>query len=109
MEKQITPIAVAMTKTALVGHLAEQCGLSRGEVARVLDSLGDTMQAHLVQGGAGVFTLPGVLKLAAVDKPATPARQGRNPLTGEMTTFKAKPASRAVKARVLKRLKDAVA
>jgi nucleoid DNA-binding protein len=39
-----------------------------------------------------------------VKKPATPARKGRNPFTGEEITIKAKPASRKVRARALRAL-----
>jgi len=54
----------------------------------------------------GEFTIPGLMKITTVKKPATKARKGINPFTGEETTFKAKPASVAVKVRPLKKLKD---
>jgi nucleoid DNA-binding protein len=41
-----------------------------------------------------------------VKKPATKARKGINPFTGEETVFKAKPASTTVKVRPLKKLKE---
>ena len=41
-------------------------------------------------------------------KPATKARQGTNPFTGEAMTFKAKPARKIVRARPVKAAKDAV-
>jgi nucleoid DNA-binding protein len=44
------------------------------------------------------------VKLKTVNKPATPARKGRNPFTGEEMMFKAKPASRKVRARALRNL-----
>jgi nucleoid DNA-binding protein len=50
--------------------------------------------------------LPGVLKIRIVHRPARKARQGRNPQTGEPIMIKAKPASKAVKAQVLKNLKE---
>ena len=46
--------------------------------------------------GNGLFTLPGLLKLKVVKRPATKAREGINPFTGEKMTFKAKPASKKV-------------
>ena len=55
-----------------------------------------------------MFTIPGLMKLRVVKKPATKARKGINPFTGEEMMFKAKPASKAVKATVLKGLKDMV-
>jgi nucleoid DNA-binding protein len=42
-------------------------------------------------------------------KPATKARKGINPFTGEATTFAAKPARTMVKVRPLKKLKDMTA
>ena len=56
----------------------------------------------------GMFTLPGLGKITVVKKPATKARKGINPFTGEPTVFKAKPARKVVKIRALKNLKDAV-
>ena len=48
------------------------------------------------------------MKLTVVRKPATKARKGINPFTGEEATFKAKPARNVVKVRPLKNLKDMV-
>ena len=56
----------------------------------------------------GVFAVPGLVKLKIVKKPATKARKGINPFTQEPMTFKAKPASKKVKALVLKNLKEMV-
>ena len=58
--------------------------------------------------GPGVFTLPGLLKVKRVEKPATKARQGRNPQTGEIITIQAKPKRTVVKALPLKALKEMV-
>jgi nucleoid DNA-binding protein len=46
------------------------------------------------------------MKVTTVKKPARKARKGINPFTGEATTFKAKPASIAVKVRPLKKMKE---
>jgi hypothetical protein len=56
----------------------------------------------------GVVVVPGIVKLRAVDKPATPERQGVDPFTKQPKTFAAKPASKKVKASPLKNIKDAV-
>ena len=55
------------------------------------------------------FTLPGLIKIEVKWKPATKARKDINPLTGEETIFKAKPARNVVKIRPLKKVKDMVA
>ena len=59
--------------------------------------------------GPGQITLAGLMKVVAVRKPATKARKGVNPFTGEPTIFKAKPARNVVKIRPLKKVKDLVA
>ena len=64
------------------------------------------MHRHLKKRSAGTFTLPGLAKFSVSVKKATKARKGRNPFTGEMTTFKAKPARRVVKIRALKGVKE---
>ena len=46
------------------------------------------------------------MKVEVKKKPATKARKGINPFTGEETVFKAKPARRVIKIRPLKKLKD---
>jgi DNA-binding protein HU-beta len=55
------------------------------------------------------FVLPGFAKFVVVKKPARPAREGINPFTTEKQKFAAKPASKGVRARAVKALKDAVA
>ena len=57
---------------------------------------------------SGEFTIPGFAKFSVVKKPATEARTGINPFTKEPMEFKAKPASKTVKAQPLKVAKDAV-
>lgn len=94
------------TKTQILDAIAAATELSRKQVAAVLDSLGEVIEAHLKKNGAGEFVLPGLLKISSLRKPATKARKGINPFTKEEVTFKAKPASSVVKVRPLKKLKD---
>ena len=72
----------------------------------MFDSLQGVIRKSL--RGAGLFTLPGLLKMKVVKKPATPARQGINPFTKETVMFKAKPASKKVRVLPLKGLKKLV-
>ena len=58
------------------------------------------------KNGVGEFTIPALMKLSVKHKPATKARKGTNPFTGEEMMFKAKPAKRVVKVRPLKKLKE---
>ena len=107
--KSIKSVKTAMTKSELLTTLADAAELNKKQVGTVMEHLAEVIHAHLGKGSAGSFTLPGLLKLQVVRKPAVKARKGVNPFTGEETMFKAKPARNVVKARVLKRLKDAVA
>ena len=97
----------APTKSEILNHIAKDTGLSRKEINSVLDSLNVCMRKSLRKNE--LFTLPGLLKLKVVKKPATKARKGVNPFTGEEMMFKAKPASKRVRALPLKGLKTMVA
>jgi nucleoid DNA-binding protein len=96
------------SKSDVQATIAEHVGISKKEVAGVFDVMGRLISADLKKGNAGVFNVPGLMKVTVVRKPATPARKGTNPFTGEPTVFKAKPARNVVKVRPLKALKDMV-
>jgi nucleoid DNA-binding protein len=98
----------AITKSAIFQELADQTGLSRKQVAAVFEALGGLIKRELGKKGAGVFTVPGLLKLKTKRKPATKARPGKNPFTGAEIMIKAKPAQTVVRAVPLKALKDMV-
>lgn len=106
--KKVAAVSQAMTKTQIMTSIAESTQLSRKQVQAVMDELGSLIEAHVKKKSVGNFTLPGLLKLKVVDKPATKARKGVNPFTGEETVFKAKPASRKVKVIALSKLKGMV-
>ncbi|MDP3850678.1 MAG: HU family DNA-binding protein [Luteolibacter sp.] len=106
MAKKITPVKDRLSKTQIVDQIAGDTELTRKQVAAVLDSLSDVIEAHIKKNAVGEFVLPGLLKISTVRKPAVKARKGINPFTKEEVTFKAKPASTAVKVRPLKKLKD---
>ena len=101
-----TPGDKPLTKTQLYKTLAEATGLARKDVVEVLDQLEAEMAASLKKHGE--FNLLSLAKMKVKKKPATKARKGVNPFTGEPTTFKAKPASKVVKILPLKNLKDHV-
>jgi DNA-binding protein HU-beta len=96
----------APTKSEVLTQISKDTSLSRKQVSSVFDSLGGVIKKSL--RGNGLFTLPGLLKLKVVKKPATKAREGVNPFTGEKMTFKAKPASKKVRVLPLKNLKAMV-
>lgn len=96
------------TKSEIMTSIAETTELSRKEVASVFDALNDLIQDNLKPRGPGTFSVPGLMKIRVNKKPATKARKGINPFTGEPTIFKAKPARKVVKVLPLKNLKDMV-
>jgi len=100
--------AKAMTKTEILNALADSTGLNKKEIASVFEELGTLIGKNLGRRGPGVFNVPGLMKVKVVRKPATKARKGINPFTGEETMFKAKPARNVVKVLPLKGLKDMV-
>jgi len=103
------PIKEVLSKSALVAHLSKATAIPAKDVRAVLAALENTVQGSVSKKGAGVFTLPGLLKITAVSVPAKPRRKGINPFTKEEQWFAAKPASVKLKARPLKKLKDAAA
>ena len=105
---KVTAVKQPMTKAQLLSAIAEETGLTRKQIADVVDSLSGQIQRHVKKRGPGTFTLPGLLKIKTVRKPARKERKGRNPFTGEETTFAAKPAHTVVKIQPLKGLKDMV-
>jgi nucleoid DNA-binding protein len=99
-------MATQMTKSQLVEKIAAETELSKSQVKGVLESLTTVGYKELKK--QGVFVVPGFAKFVVVKKPATKARNGTNPFTGEAMVFKAKPASKVVRARPVKAAKDAV-
>ena len=97
-----------MSKSEITAALCESTGLTKAQVTSVFDSLFALVGKNIGSGGPGIFTLPGLLKIKVVRKPATPARTGINPFTKQETTFKAKPARNVVKLQALKTLKALV-
>lgn len=95
----------SLSKSEIFASLSESTGLTKAQVASLFDSLSTLVGKNIGDGGPGIFTLPGLLKIKVVRKPATPARTGINPFTKQETTFKAKPARNVVKLQALKTLK----
>jgi nucleoid DNA-binding protein len=96
-----------LTKTEIYANIAESTGLTKKQVSEVFDALNDQIEKQLVGRSAPeIFTLPGIAKISVQKKAATKEREGINPFTGENIIIKAKPASKVVKIRPLKKLKD---
>ena len=98
--------SAAPTKSQTLATIAEKTGVSKKDAGAVLDALGGIVKKSVK--GNGSYTVPGLMKITVVKKPATKARKGVNPFTGQEMMFKAKPARNVIKIRALKALKDAV-
>ncbi|MFV2068811.1 MAG: HU family DNA-binding protein [Pirellulales bacterium] len=96
------------TKTEIYSNIAVATDLTKKDVGAVFDALAVQIKKSVGRGGPKAFTIPGLCKIVVQHKPATKARKGTNPFTGEPTVFKAKPARNIVKIRPLKNLKDMV-
>jgi nucleoid DNA-binding protein len=106
--KATTAIQDKYTKTQILNTISENTGLARKDVSSVLDELGVLIERHIKKRGVGEFTLPGLLKIKAVKRPARPARKNvPNPFRpGEFMDIPKKPATTRVKVLPLKKLKE---
>ena len=91
-------MAKPKTKSEILAGIAEAAGMSKKQAAAALDALLDMAY----KGAKDGFTLPGLGKLALVQRKA---RKGRNPATGAEIMI---PAKKVVKFRVAKAAKDAI-
>lgn len=100
--------STSLSKSALINAVVEanENEVSRKQVKAILESLTDIAYKELKKNG--IFTMPGFAKFRVVKKPATKAREGINPFTKQPMTFAAKPASKSVRARPIKAIKDAL-
>ena len=90
--------AKPMTKSDLVGMLAEKSELTKKQITEILTLLAETAYKEAKNG----FTLPGLGKLVIVKRKA---RIGRNPATGAEIKI---PAKTVLKFKIAKACKDAV-
>ncbi|WP_439102329.1 HU family DNA-binding protein [Congregibacter sp.] len=106
VKKPAPALKEKMTKTQVMASIADSTGLTKKQVGDVMTELETLIERSIKKRAVGEFTLPGLMKITTVKKPAVKARKGINPFTGEETMFKAKPASVAVKVRPLKKMKE---
>ena len=107
-KKSTSAITEKYTKTAILAEIAQNTDLSKKQVDAVLNELATLIERHVKKRGVGEFTLPGLLKIKAVKKPAQPARKNvPNPFRpGEFMDIAKKPASTRIKVLPLKKLKE---
>jgi len=103
--KKMKPVKTKLSKSQMFEALAEDSGVTKSEVKKVWGSLERLIEASICERGYGQFTLPGLMKVTTVRRPAIKARRGINPFTKEEIWFKAKPATTGVRIRALKKMK----
>jgi nucleoid DNA-binding protein len=96
------------TKSEVYSIIADNTGLTRKQVSEVFDITKEIIAKDLKKSGPEAVNLAGMMKVTVQRKPATRARKGINPFTGEPTVFKAKPARNVLKIRPLKAMKELV-
>jgi nucleoid DNA-binding protein len=106
VSKKTTAIRERFSKTQIISELAANSDLTRKQVNTLLTELATLVERHVKKRSVGEFVLAGLIKIHTVKRPAKKAYNGINPFTGKATTFKARPASVAVKVHALKGLKD---
>jgi DNA-binding protein HU-beta len=97
---------MALTQTQFADEVAERAGLTRSEAKRALVALEEVILEQI--GNAEKVKIGGIVQLTVRVKPATKARLGRNPATGEEITIGPKPASVDVRARALAKAKNSL-
>ena len=107
-DKQAATAKKPLNKTEILAALSEATGLTKQQVTGVFDELASLVKKNLAEQGPGVFTIPDLLQIKVVRKPATEEHKGVNPFTKEEMTIKAKPATNSVKLVPLKGLKAMV-
>ena len=93
--------AKPMSKTKIVGHLAEKCAIPKKVSALFFEEL-FKLAVRECKGAAGKFVVPSIGRAVKAHRKA---RMGRNPQTGEAIKIKAKT---VVRLRAAKAFKDAV-
>ncbi|OGI27582.1 MAG: hypothetical protein A2359_04620 [Candidatus Moranbacteria bacterium RIFOXYB1_FULL_43_19] len=88
-----------MKKKELVEAIVAKTEMAKKDVITVLETMTEVVKSTVTKEAVEI---PGVVK---IEKKHRAARMGRNPMTGESISI---PAKTVLKARVLKKLKDAV-
>jgi len=104
---KISPVATKQTKGEIFTAIAERVSVDKKVVRQVLEALRAQVQSHMMARGSGEFTVPSLgVKIVRIEKPASKARKGINPFTGEEIEISAKPKRKSIKVRAMKDLKS---
>merc|ERR1719229_1710768 len=102
--KSMKAAAKPMTKGAIAEALATECELKKSQCSKIIDGLASLATAQVQS--AGIFALPGLVRIKTRVKPATKA--GKREVFGKVVMVKARPAKTVVKAFAASALKKAV-
>lgn len=94
------------TLTTMSAYLADARGMSRKDAREVLDAVFELVEAGVMQGNR--VPMGNMGKVFVKVKPATKARMGRNPLTGESIKIAAKKATKVPRFTFGKAFKESV-
>merc|ERR1711865_764008 len=106
MKAKVAMKSGVLTHSQALTSVAETNGLKLKQVKGVIEAYFGVAAGEVKK--TGVFKLAGMLNLKLKKKAAAPARKGLNPFTKEPCVFKARPASKTVKAFAMKKLKEAI-
>ena len=95
-----------LTQSQLADAVAERADTTRADAKRFLTALEEVVLDEIAN--AQKVKIGSIVQFTVRLKPATKARQRRNPATGEQITISAKPASVDVRARALAKAKSAL-
>merc|ERR1712153_249718 len=99
--KGMKAMKTSMTASAAYTAVAEKTGLKPKDVKAAMEAIIDMAAKEMKKSGS--FKLGGALNLKLKNKPAKKAMKGINPFTKEPCVFKAKPASKTVRAIPMKK------
>ena len=89
-----------MTKKDLIINISKSTGFTRGTCESIIDSFIDEIKKGLMSGDNVIIT-----NFMGLEVNTRPQRLGRNPKTGEVTTF---PAVKTIKCKICPSIKDAI-
>merc|ERR1712060_729911 len=99
-------MGASMSTSAAYSAVADKLELKPGDVKKVVEGYMELAAEQLKSSES--FKVGSSLNLKLKKKPAQKKRKGVNPFTGEEQWFKAKPASKTVRALPMKALKELV-
>jgi len=101
-EKKVA-LPQSYTVTSMAAYLAESKELSKKDAKEILELVFNMVEAGVLQGER--VPIGKIGKVFAKVRPATKARKGRNPLTGEEMTIPARKRQKSPNSHSLKDLK----